>query len=436
MTWASVLNCLLRIPLPAPSVPQVLSIDEFALRRVIWSRPEGVLQVVQGVVGLGDLCGGRGYLPPSMTQIHGGSMLVQRVVSPVTQQESWTVLGDDDVPVGPIEWYLSYLTDIERSANTTKAYAHDLKDYFGFRMQHGLDWREVRLEDLGEFVAWLRQPPRLRNAVLPSVEAHCTESTVNRKLSALYEHAARHGVDLGELLITWQPPGRRRGSWKPFLHHVGAGRPVARRTISLRAPKKLPRVLTAAETQSILDACGRLRDRFLFALLHESGVRSGEALGLRHEDIAPAEREVSVVPRLNDNGARTKSRQMRQIPVSAELVRLYADYLHIEYGDLDSDYVFVNLWGRPHGRPLTYAAVYDLVRRIRRTTRMDFDPHWFRHGAATRMLRDGVPIEVVSKVLGHADISTTIDTYGHLTAEDARRVLEEAGWFANREVTL
>lgn len=42
-------------------------------------------------------------------------MLVQRVVSPTTRQESWTVLGDDDVPVAAIERYLSYLTDIERS---------------------------------------------------------------------------------------------------------------------------------------------------------------------------------------------------------------------------------------------------------------------------------------------------------------------------------
>src|SRR5690242_12318852 len=126
-------------------------------------------------------------------------MLVQRVVSPMTRQESWTVLGDDDVPVAPIERYLSYLTDIERSPNTVKAYAHDLKDYFGFLAQQDLDWREVRLEDLGEFVAWLRRPPGARGGnvtMLPSVEAHCTESTVNRKLSALsafYQHAARHG---------------------------------------------------------------------------------------------------------------------------------------------------------------------------------------------------------------------------------------------------
>jgi hypothetical protein len=67
-------------------------------------------------------------------------------------------------------------------------------------------------------------------AVLPSVEHHCTGSTVNRKLSALsafYTHAARHGIDVGELLVTWQPAGRRGGGWKPFRHHISKGAPVA-----------------------------------------------------------------------------------------------------------------------------------------------------------------------------------------------------------------
>ncbi|MDN5655471.1 MAG: tyrosine-type recombinase/integrase, partial [Kocuria sp.] len=69
-------------------------------------------------------------------------------------------------------------------------------------------------------------------------------------------------------------------------------------------------------------------------------------------------------------------------------------------------------------------------------TGIDFDPHWYRHTAATRMLRDGVPIEVVSKLLGHADITTTAAVYGHLSAEDARKALEAAGWFTDREVRL
>ena len=215
-----------------------------------------------------------------------------------------------------------------------------------FLAGQGLDWREVRLEDVAGFVAWLRRPP-----------------------------AARDGA------VT-------------------------------------------------------VRDRFLFALLHETGMRIGEALGLRPEDLAAAEREVAVVPRDNGNGARSKSREPRLIPVRAGLIRLYADYLHGEYGDLDCDYVFVNLWGQPRGHPLGYPAVYDLVRRLRRRTGIGFDPHWCRHTAATRMLRDGVPIEVVSRLLGHADLTTTSTVYGHLTAEDARKALEQAGWFTGQEVRL
>jgi integrase len=51
-------------------------------------------------------------------------------------------------------------------------------------------------------------------------------------------------------------------------------------------------------------------------------------------------------------------------------------------------------------------------------------------------LRDGVPIEVVSKLLGHADLTTTASVYGHLTVEDARVALEQAGWFTGQEVRL
>ena len=53
-------------------------------------------------------------------------MLVHPVVIPGSGIRSWTVLGDDDVPVVPVDRFLAYLTDIGRSPNTVKAYAHDL----------------------------------------------------------------------------------------------------------------------------------------------------------------------------------------------------------------------------------------------------------------------------------------------------------------------
>jgi integrase len=45
-------------------------------------------------------------------------------------------------------------------------------------------------------------------------------------------------------------------------------------------------------------------------------------------------------------------------------------------------------------------------------------------------------METVSELLGHASVATTIDIYGHLTPEDARRQLQAAGWFRDRKVRL
>jgi integrase/recombinase XerD len=195
----------------------------------------------------------------------------------------------------------------------------------------------VTLEDVAEFVAWLRLPPEARDGrvtVLPTVEHHCSPASVNRKLAALTsfcEFHARHGVALAGLLITMQPAGRRGAgsgtSYKQFLHHVTKSGPQRRRTIKLKTSRPRPKVLTAAEAQTILDACDHLRDRLLFALLLDCGVRIGEALGLRHEDMGIAERTVTVTPRPNDNRARAKAGVSRTVPASAELMRLYADYL-------------------------------------------------------------------------------------------------------------
>lgn len=102
-------------------------------------------------------------------------MLVQRVLMPVSSLESWTVLADHG-PVEPIERYLAYLTDIERSPNTIKAYAHDLKDWLSYLAGGGLDWRAVTLDEVAGFVAWLRLQPEARAGrvtALPSVEHHC-----------------------------------------------------------------------------------------------------------------------------------------------------------------------------------------------------------------------------------------------------------------------
>ncbi len=351
---------------------------------------------------------------------------VQRVMMS-TGQESATLLRDGDV-VECVDRFLAHLTAIERSPNTVRAYAHDLRDFFAFLDSRGAFWDAVSLEDIGKFVAWLRLSGAARSGrvtPLPSVEGELSAGTVNRKLSAIssfYEFHQRHGVAVGDLLARWHPGG---GSWRPFLAHLGV-KPERHRVIALRRERRLPRALSQDEMSTLIGACDRLRDRFLLSLLRGTGLRIGEALGLRHEDVDALRGVIMVRQRLNVNRARAKTFS-REVPAEAALIRLYSDYLHEEYGSLDCDYVFVNLWGDPVGRPMSYPSVDGLVGRLRARTGIEFTLHGFRHGYATNLLRRGVTVEVVQHLLGHASISTTVDTYSHLGVEDARRALVAAG---------
>jgi integrase len=252
---------------------------------------------------------------------------------------------------------------------------------------------------------------------------------VNRHLAAVfgfYELHARSGVKVAVGLVAWRRMGR--GSYKPFLHHVTVGRPIATRPVKLAVPRRAPRTLTAEQVVQVLAAPARARDRFLLALLAETGMRVGQALGLRHADFVSRAKEVHIVPRAdNANGARAKLRSPATVPVTAGLVRCYSDYMHSEYGDLDSDYVFVNLWGGRIGAPLTYAAVHKMVDQIRAATGVGFTLHMLRHTHATELIRSGVAIEVVARLLTHRSSVTTSQIYVHLDAVDVREALHRAG---------
>jgi len=232
------------------------------------------------------------------------------------------------------------------------------------------------------------------------------------------------------LLTRWRP-GRRGGSWKPFLAHLGA-HPERHRAIALRAEQRPPRELSQAEMATLIEGCSRLRDKFLLTLLRGTGLRIGEALGLRHVDVDARRRLVAVRARSNVNAARAKT-WSRVVPADVELFRLYSDYLHEEYGPLDCNYVFVNLWGELIGEPMSYASVDRLVRRLRKHTGISFSVHLFRHSYATASLRRGVAAEVVQRLLGHSSVSVTVDTYSHLNIEDARRELAAVGALSELE---
>jgi len=353
---------------------------------------------------------------------------------PVSGAESWTLLGDDGEVVEPAERYLAYLAAIERSPNTVRAYAISLKLWFEFLSQTHRSWDHVGIEDVARFVAWLRAPAD-NVIVLAHGNGVRAPATINRYLAGVfgfYDHHARTGLSVAAELVAWRRMSR--GSYKPFLHHVTKGRPIPVRPVKLHVAQRAPRTLEPAQIVAILAACEHLRDRFLLSLLAETGMRVGQALGLRHADFVSRRREVHIVPRAdNANGARAKVRSATMIPISVPLARLYSEYMHIEYGEIDSDYVFVNLFSGNIGQAMTYPTVHRLIGRIAARTGIGFTAHMLRHSHATDMVRQGVPIEVVARLLTHRSSTTTSQTYVHLDAADIRAALQRAGAWQKEE---
>ncbi|AFZ11577.1 integrase family protein [Crinalium epipsammum PCC 9333] len=353
-------------------------------------------------------------------------MKVQRVRIPNSDRITWTVLDDNYFPIRPIEQFISYLESIERSPNTVRSYVHHLKLYWEYLADTSRDWTQVGLSELADFVAWLRNP-QPGTTSMQEQESKRTEATVNAVITSvcmLYDFQERLGVvENIPLYRTTMQPGRR---YKSFLHHINKSKPVRTKLIKLKEPKRIPKTLATEQVKQLIDVCERIRDKFLIALLYESGIRIGQALGLRHEDIRSWDNLICIVPRENNaNGARAKTRNTNNIHVSQELMGLYTEYLLKEFDDIDSDYVFVNLWDGVIGRPMKYGAVADLFERLSKKTGIHARPHMLRHTHATELIRSGWDAAHVQKRLGHAQVQTVLNTYTHLTNEDMKTAYQD-----------
>jgi integrase len=216
-------------------------------------------------------------------------------------------------------------------------------------------------------------------------------------------------------------------------------RTVRSRALRLGEVDTPPQSLTAEQIASVMAAVPRVRDKLLVAILAESGMRIGEALGLRREDMhllasnnvlgcSVGGPHIHVRRRANANGSLAKSRFPRSIPVTADVVDLYADYQfersEIPEGD-SSDFVFVNLYKPPLGEPLCYHNVKKLFERLSESMGFNLRPHMFRHSAATRWLESGTPRDVVQALLGHVS-PASMSVYFHPTNESMRAAVEHA----------
>ena len=352
-------------------------------------------------------------------------MKVQRIRHPDGKTD-WIVIGDDYLPIEPIRKYLKYCWSLERSPTTIETYARHLKCYWEFITFNNIDWTTIREDKLAEFIPWLRaQDPTVR-ALQPQEERRCA-STINTILSAVYSFYSFH-IRLGTvtgLELYRASNGKKR--YKDFLYHINKSKPVQTRLIKVKEPRKAVKTFEPEQVEKLLDACCNLRDKFLLVLLYESGMRIGQALGLRHEDIKPWDNQVQIKFRHNVNDARSKTFKTYNVDVSEEVMNLYSDYFDYVYPqDLLSDYVFVNISGKTRGRPMRYHSVSDLFKRLREKTGIkEATPHMFRHTHATELIEAEVDSSVVRERLGHVNIQTTINTYTHIRPKAMKKAYQD-----------
>jgi site-specific recombinase XerD len=349
---------------------------------------------------------------------------------------TWTVLDREHRVAEPAEQFLEYLRMIGRSPNTVKSYARALALWWEFLAVYELAWDGVTVEDLGRFLGWLRSGDEPRLASIERRASRFSEETVAVRLQAVssfYRYQHFNGVEVASRLYERVFSGRR--PYKPMLEHLARRHGHEQRVVRVaRARPRTPPTLTPGQVMLILDSCARwdpdardwtgsVRDRLLWSMLAETGMRLGEALAVKHCDWHTGLGDtpfVEVVPRQDHpHGLRVKNGGYRKIYVSDELDRLYGEYLwqlcdagaDVAVGDLDSWWIFVNLAREPRFSPLRAETVAWQVRRLRR--RLDgqlpanFTAHWLRHTHATALLLSGVAEHVVSRRLGHLDIQTT-----------------------------
>jgi integrase len=169
------------------------------------------------------------------------------------------------------------------------------------------------------------------------------------------------------------------------------------------------RAYSDAEVEDIL---GRSTGaaRLFYWLAVETGMRAGELCGLRISDVDSSRNLVRVrqaVWRGKVQTPKTKN-AIRTIPIPVEI----ADALRACIGTRTEGFVFATKHGTPWNSDLL------LKRHLRGKLKVtNGHLHMFRHTFATRQLHAGVPVSVVSKLLGHGSASTTLNIYAHVLAE-------------------
>ncbi|WML25321.1 tyrosine-type recombinase/integrase [Neobacillus sp. OS1-33] len=338
--------------------------------------------------------------------------------------------------VKPVVKFLKYMDNTGSSRNTLRSYCFALKLFFEFLEQKQADYRDIGIDNMAEFVRWLQNPYRdlkVINIKQTDVKTRkaCTINIYLDKVYSFYDYLMRHedyALDLSERLKSQILASR--GSFKGFLHHTLKNKSKNIMILKLKEPREKLKVLTSEQVQKLVDACRNVRDKFLLALLYETGIRIGEALSLHLSDIVPAAKKITIRDRGElINGAEIKTIcSPRTLDISNELANLYRAYIiDIHTDEIDTNFVFIKLRGEQKGSPLDYHCIQALFNRLKAKTGIDATPHMLRHTNITELWKTGeMRPETLQKRAGHAHVQTTIQMYIHPSEDDIRNDWEKA----------
>jgi len=260
-----------------------------------------------------------------------------------------------------IQEFEQYLLRRFPGRRTVKDYLSDLRQ-FGKICQK--EWREVSVKDIDEFINLQR--------------AHgLKQATINRRVAALKTFFDFLAEESGEL--SWSNPVR-------FKRHAG------------KRGKSLPRDIRDEDLERVWGVINSARDRAWFVLMLRAGLRVGEVVDLQVKDLLnPPQAEQP--GRLRVCG---KGRKERMVLLSGEAYAILASWLAQRTGQADGP-VFLN----ERGQALSANGIEWLLHGYGEQVGLDLTPHQLRHTFARQVTEAGMPITSLSKLLGHAQITTT-----------------------------
>ena len=179
---------------------------------------------------------------------------------------------------------------------------------------------------------------------------------------------------------------------------------VLKRGIKLKLPDVLPRAMNPADVRKLLSVIEDIRDRALILLLLRTGMRIGEALGLRLNDLDIRERKVHLFEG-------EKNSMGRVVYLSDDA--LFAIKLWLRRRDKNKEFVF---YGQGNTRLCYSAGRSRFVKYLKKAglEQKGYTVHCLRHTFASELLNAGMRLECLQQLLGHQDIEVT-RRYARLT---------------------